>query len=664
MLEKFWKKLESLGYYAPLVAMYLISLPLLSLSRAGLMLWQSDRVAATGIWPEMLLQGLRVDIIQMGLMVIIPLLLTPLFAHRKAWPWWRGFTFFWVVACVTLLIFMEAATPGFIGEYDTRPNRLFVEYLKYPNEVLPMLWNGFRVHVFAGIGALILTLWGMSRLMRPWLRQQAPTKHLKHWLALPLVVLLVVFSVRSTADHRPANPAMFAITSDTMVNTLIMNSTWSVFHAIYNLKHEAKSSEIYGDMNEAEAMEQIRLVREMLQDQRPLIGDEHLPTLTSQTASVRREKPLNLVIILQESLGATFVESLGGIPVTPELEKLKSQGWWFENLYATGTRSVRGIEAVVTGFPPTPAQSVVKLSLSQDHFFTLASLLGKKGYLNEFIYGGEGHFDNMRNFFVNNDFNQVVDKNDYVNPVFTGSWGVSDEDLFNKTHEQLMKHHESGQPFFTLVFTSSNHSPFEFPDGRIELYEQPKATENNAVKYADYAMGQFFKQAQASPYWKDTVFLVVADHDIRVRGDDLVPVKNFHIPGLILGADIQPRVIKTVASQIDLPTTVISLMGIDGEHPMPGRDLSAEPEGLAGRAMMQYEQNYAWMEGERAVVLRPGKAPTHAVYDRSQKKLQPQPAPDDAAAMEKRALGHVMLPSILYREQDYHLPGAFAENTK
>jgi hypothetical protein len=106
MLEKFWKRLESLGYFAPLVAMYLVSLPLLSLSRAGLMLCQSERVAATGIWPEMLLQGLRVDIIQMGLMVIIPLLLTPLFAHRKALPWWRGFTFFWVVACVTLLIFM------------------------------------------------------------------------------------------------------------------------------------------------------------------------------------------------------------------------------------------------------------------------------------------------------------------------------------------------------------------------------------------------------------------------------------------------------------------------------------------------------------------------------------------------------------------------------
>lgn len=655
MLEKFWKRLESLGFYAPLVAMYVFSLPLLSLSRAGLMLWQSERVGATGAWPEILLQGLRVDIIQMGLLVIIPLLVAPLFAHKNAWDWWRKFTFVWVVASVTLLLFMEATTPGFIGEYDTRPNRLFVEYLKYPQEVLPMLWNGFRIHVFGAIGVLVLAAWGISRFIRPWLSQPRPPKNLKYWLGLPFVILLVFFSVRSTADHRPANPAMFAITSDTMVNTLIMNSTWSVLHAIYNLKHESKSSEMYGEMTEAEAVEQIRLMREMLQDKRPLIGDADLPTLTRQMATARRDKPLNLVIILQESLGATFVESLGGLPVTPELEKLKTQGWWFENLYATGTRSVRGIEAVVTGFAPTPAQSVVKLSLSQDHFFTLASLFKRKGYLSEFIYGGEGHFDNMRNFFINNEFDRVVDQNDYENPIFSGSWGVSDEDLFNKTHEQILQHHQSGKPFFTLVFTSTNHTPFEFPDGRIALYEQPKATENNAVKYADYAMGQFFKKAQASPYWKDTVFLVVADHDIRVRGDELVPVKHFHIPGLILGADIQPRVIKTVASQIDMPTTLISLMGIDAEHPMLGRDLSAEPEGLPGRAMMQYEQNYAWMEGADAVVLRPNKAPTHAVYDRAEKKLKPQHPPADAVAMEKRALGHVMLPSILYREQDYHM---------
>lgn len=656
MIKKLWKKLEPFGPYAPLIAMYIISLPILSLSRIGLMVWQSERVAATGAWPEMLLQGIRVDLIQLGLLAIIPLLILPLFAHKKAWRWWKRLTYLWVATSIILLLFLEAASPGFITEYNTRPDRLFIEYLKYPKEVIPMLWNGFRVSVFAAVGLIIASVWLLRKWLKPWLSYQHPSKNIRYWIALPFVILLVAFSVRSTTDHRPANPAMFAITSDTMVNSLILNSTWSVFHAIYNLKHENKSSEIYGDMDLPDIMKQVQLTRDLLQDKRPLLGNPDIPTLTEQTASVQREKPLNLVIVLQESLGATFVESLGGLPVTPELEKLKSQGWWFENLYATGTRSVRGIEAVTSGFLPTPAQSTVKLSLSQNNFFTLASLLGKQGYASEFIYGGEGHFDNMRNFFLGNGFDAVVDKENYVNPIFTGSWGVSDEDLFNKTHEQLMKHHAEGRPFFTLVFSSSNHTPFEFPDGRIELYEQPKASENNAVKYADYAYGEFFKKAKVSPYWKDTLFLIVADHDIRVRGDDLVPVKNFHIPGLILGADLEPRVIKSVASQIDLPTTLLSLMGINAQHPMIGRDISAEPENLAGRAMMQYQQNYAWMEGSQAVVLRADKAPTYATYDKANKKLIPSNKPSDADEMYQRALSHVLLPSLLYREQQYHLP--------
>jgi phosphoglycerol transferase MdoB-like AlkP superfamily enzyme len=656
MIKKLWQKLELFGPYAPLIAMYLVSLPILTLSRMGLMIWQSDRVLATGLWPEMLLQGLRIDLIQLGLLAIVPLLIAPLFSLKKTWGAWQLLLYFWVFISVILLIFLEAATPGFIAEYNTRPNRLFIEYLKYPKEVIPMLWNGFRLSVFGSIGLLIASVWLMRKFMKPWLSQQRPLNNLRYWIALPFIILLVAFSIRSTTDHRPANPAMFAITSDTLVNSLILNSTWSVFHAIYNLKHESKSSEIYGDMDLPDIMAQVQLTRDMLQDKRPLLGNPNIPTLTEQKAFIQRNKPLNLVIILQESLGATFVESLGGVPVTPELEKLKSQGWWFENLYATGTRSVRGIEAVVTGFPPTPAQSTVKLSLSQNNFFTLASLLGQQGYLSEFIYGGEGHFDNMRNFFLGNDFESVVDKENYANPVFIGSWGVSDEDLFTKTHEQLMQHHQEGKPFFTLAFTSSNHTPFEFPDGRISLYEQPKATENNAVKYADYAMGEFFKKAKASPYWKDTLFLIVADHDIRVRGDDLVPVKNFHIPGLILGADIQPRAIKTVASQIDLPTTLLSLMGINAQHPMIGRDISAEPENLPGRAMMQYQQNYAWMEGNNTVVLREDKEPAYGVYHKANKKLMPSEPPSDAEALYKRALSHVLLPSLLYRDQEYHLP--------
>lgn len=653
LAERLWRRLACCGPYAPLAALFLVGLPLLSLSRIGLMLWQSERVGATGLWAQMLLQGVRIDVIQLSLLALPLALLAPLLAHAPGWRLWRVLSGAYLALAVAMLTLLEAAAPPFIAEFDARPNRLFVEYLKYPSEVSAMLWNGFRLQVLLGTAAVAAAAVFMLRLLRPWRRQTRNWSALRTWLVWPLILLLLLVAGRSSFGHRPANPAMFALADDPMVNSLILNSAWSVTHAVYGMRHEARSSEIYGTMEVAEMLDIVKATRDSLRDTRPLLGDTERPTLLRQAATVARAKPLNLVIVLEESLGATFVASLGGIPVTPELEKLKHRGWWFERLYATGTRSIRGIEAVTTGFLPTPAQGVVKLSLAQRNFFTLAQALAPHGYTSEFIYGGEAHFDNMRAFLLNNGFARVTEQKDYVAPAYKGSWGVSDEDLFDKTHERLLENHAGGKPTFTFVFTSSNHSPFEFPDGRIELYEQPKNTENNAVKYADYALGRFMQKAMNSPYWGDTLFLVVADHDIRVRGDSLVPIERFHIPGLILGAGIRPRVVRTIASQVDLPPTLLSLMGLDTTHPMPGRDLTREPPDIPGRAMMQYEQHYAWMEGERVVVLRPEKTPEHGIYVAAEKRLHAAPPPVDAERLEKRALAHALLPAWLYREQRY-----------
>jgi phosphoglycerol transferase MdoB-like AlkP superfamily enzyme len=643
-----WKLSSKLGPFAPFIAMLILGLVILSATRLGLVLWKFERVASTGKLTEILLQGVRVDVIQLCLIALVPLLLAPILATQRLFKFWQKLTYVWVFVALILLVFLEAATPGFIGEYDVRPNRIFVEYLKYPNEVFSMLWRGFKVEIFSALAAVALAGWLVHGFMRPWLGMQPNWSNKKLWLVWPLIFILTAFGIRSTLGHRPANPALFAITADSMVNSLVLNSGYSVVYATYNLIKETKSSDIYGKMPREDIFK--------------ITGakETDLPTLTTLNPSNQGKKPLNLVIILQESLGATFVESLGGVPVTPNLEKLKEQGIWFEQLYATGTRSVRGIEAVVTGFQPTPADSTVKLSKSQKNFFSIAALLEKQGYHTEFIYGGESHFDNMRSFFMGNGFNYIVDQKDYKNPVFTSSWGVSDEDLLNKTHEQLLAHHQAGKPFFTLAFSSSNHSPFEFPDGRIELYEQPKSTDNNAVKYADYAIGEFFKKAQKSAYWQDTVFLIVADHDIRVRGADLVPIERFHIPALILGAGIKPQRYTGLASQLDLPVTMLSLMGIHGQHPMTGRDLSSIAPDSSGRAMMQYNENYGWMEeseqGKQVVVLRSGKAPAHGLYDAKTKKLAEVPPPTNAKQLEDRALANVLLPDLLYNEQRYHLP--------
>jgi phosphoglycerol transferase MdoB-like AlkP superfamily enzyme len=648
--------IRRLGPYSCVLGFLLIGLLTLGLSRAALIGWQWQRVDITDSLLSMLLQGARSDLITLAMFAAPIVVLLPFFLAARRMHWWIRVAGCWLTLSLILILFLELATPPFMSEYDMRPNRLFVEYLSYPREVSAMLWGGYRVALALIAASLGIAGWLIGRHFRRYHGTGDAWRTSVVMLAWPIVVLLLFVMIRSSFQHRPANLATFAFCDDAMVNSLVANSAYTVLYAVYGLKNE-NHGEMYGEMPE---LEMIARVRSGMGTPLESFTSDEYPTLRKQIASVRRARPLNLVIVLEESLGAGFVQRLGGLPITPTLSGLADQGIWFERLYATGTRSVRGIEAVIAGFPPTPALSVVKLGKSQRDFATLASVLDRAGYRNEFVYGGESHFDGMRSFFLGNGFHDVVDRADFAAPKFVGSWGASDEDLFAKAHERILALHAAGQPFFVLAFTSSNHTPFEFPDGRIELHEQPKQTVHNAIKYADHALGGFLELARGSPYWQDTLLMIVADHDTRVYGDELVPVNKFHIPGVILGADTQRRHVGATVSQIDLAPTLLSLMGVDSEHPFSGRDLTrtlaefGNPLPLpAPRAMMQFDQNFAWLQDERVTVLLPNGEVRHFDYDHRARSLQPALTADPE--MARTALANVLMPSWLYRDQLYRL---------
>ncbi|QPB42316.1 LTA synthase family protein [Rodentibacter haemolyticus] len=626
----------------PIFIFVLLNLFIFSLSRLGLSLWQVERVSAVNGWGELLLQGIRIDIVALCYLFGVPALFTVLFHTSSLW---KKILRIWLTAGSVFILFMEIATPAFIETYDYRPNRLFIEYLIYPKEVFSMLVSG---HLSAVVFSLVFTVlatityWKLSG----WAVQNLRTMS---WKLRPVVALFVIavsfFGARSTFQHRGINPAMVAFSSDSLINSLVLNSGYSVIYAAQQFKDEEKSSELYGKMDTDEMLRIIKAARG--RPDSDYISDR-FPTLTKNTATYQG-KPKNIVILLQESLGAQFIGTLGGKPLSPNIDKLAQEGWLFENLYATGTRSVRGIEAVTTGFTPTPARAVVKLNNAQNNFFTLAEILGKQGYDTSFIYGGEKHFDNMAGFFYGNGFKTIVDQQDYTNPKFTATWGVSDEDLFDKAHETFTNLQKEGKPFFSLVFSSSNHDPFEFPDDKIKLYEQPKATRNNSSKYADYAIGHFFDLAKKSNYWKDTLFLIIADHDSRVAGASLMPIKNFHIPALILGDGIEPRRDDRLVSQIDIPTTLLSLAGVSGNYPMIGFDLTQDVK--PDRAIMQFDQTQALMKGNNDVVIQiPNKAAQGYFYDKTAETLTEKEVPD---TMKKEALAYALLGSYLYKNRLY-----------
>ncbi len=619
------------------------------ISRLGLVLWQWPRVCDAQMLGTIFMQGLRFDLVALGAVLLIPAVLTPMFSlHVSGLRVWRPVLLFYLVAIGVSIVFLEIATPSFIREYDTRPNILFFEYLKHLREVFQTLWHAYKFQLLVAAVALPLSAWLIRIAIRGSIRSLPVMRAGQALFLAPLLFLSCSLMVRSTLDHRPVNPSTVAVSDDPMVNSLALNSFYTAFYGLYELRREPDSGFHYAEMPEDRVLSEIRAE---MGYPASAFNNQRMPTAHYQQAKLQRKRPLNLVIILEESLGAEFVGSLGGLSLTPYLDDLAGQGWWFQNLYATGTRSVRGIEAVVTGFPPTPAISVVKLGKSQNNFFTLAALLGARGYHCSFIYGGEAQFDNMRRFFMNNGFHSVVDEKDYEHPVFRGSWGVSDEDLFSKAHEQFSA--AGDKPFFSLVFSSSNHIPFQYPDGRIEPYDAEKNTVHNAVKYADYALGKFIEKARHSNYWRNTLFLIVADHNSRVYGAEVLPVKRFHIPALILGADIAPVVHEPVASQIDLAPTLLSLIGISSTHPMIGHDLTRpEVSGPPGRAIMQYYGTQGYLEGDKIVVLRKDLPASEYLY--TDERLVPAPTADQT--LIDKAIAHSLWASLAYDKELYRWP--------
>lgn len=631
----------------PLGCFALMALIVLQASRLVLVWLYAGHVAGPGTAIEIVLTGLRFDLVIVAYVCLLPLLVAivapGMVLLSRAW---RMVLATWLCAWLVVLVFNEAATPAFMAEFGLRPNQIYVQYLNTPGLVLQTIWGSYRLSLVVGLllTAVVGFLAGRI-LVRACARMASPTLPARIVILLPLLVVLG-YMARGSMGHRPIGPANAALTNDQTANDLALNSTYSVAYSIRQMLHEQKALRGYGSMATPEVLARVRAAMQLPAGvfTNPKLPMDHALVPTAQFAT----RP-NLVILLQESLGAEYFASLGGNPVAQQLETWRSRSFWFDKLYASGTRSARGIEAVVTGFLPTRTSSVIKLDGAQQDFYTLARTLKAQGYRTEFIYGGDASFDNMKRFFLNNGFDRVIDQHDLQQAAkFTTTWGVSDEDLYARVDQELRQHVADGRPFFTLVFSTSNHPPYDFPDGRITLYEQPKRTRNNAARYADFAVGQFLENATRAPYWESTVFTLVADHASQTIGHQLVPVFSFHIPGFITGGPVEPRIVTRIAGQIDLLPTELSLMGIEATLPAPGIDQSrADLEG-PGQAIMQFHDSAAYRVGDRVAVLEPQQPIRQfQVVDGD---LKPAPVDPDFA---KDALAYTVLPIIAYQKDWY-----------
>ena len=319
---------------------------------------------------------------------------------------------------------------------------------------------------------------------------------------------------------------------------------------------------------------------------------------------VQASAPKNIVIITMESLSSSYMAHSGEKRgLTPNLDRLADTSLYLANLRAAGNRTVRGLEALSLAIPPLPGHSIIWRDDNRN-LETLGAVLADHGYVNRFVYGGYARFDNMDAYFSGNHY-QPVDRNQFPerHRGFGNIWGLADEHLYDYALELMDRDAASGKPFLMHLMTTSNHTPFTFPDGRIDL---PRGRPG-AVKYSDWALGRFLDAARSKPWFKDTLFVVVADHCASSKGRTSLPPENYHIPAMLYApAHIAPHTDTRLASQIDLVPTVLDLLNLPERERFTGRSvLRAYPDN--GRAFIATYQKLGYLTPDRLVVLSPGR---------------------------------------------------------
>jgi phosphoglycerol transferase MdoB-like AlkP superfamily enzyme len=637
--------------------------------------WQ-ERISA-GAAMQMLFIGFHQDFF-VALLITLPLVfwlwLLPDRLFGQIWHrilFVLGFVIFW-----TVFIFLMFTEYYFFEEFKSRFNTVAVDYLLYPTEVVGNIRDSYPVEMVITVCVILSLVWVFAAFVyfrQMWLQPTSTKLRFLHFAVVFVLSFAVwlTFNPQAPVLPRPnLDSACSWIASHTQgthfnqnraINEIANNGSLSFVNAA--LSRNLDYSAFYRTLGRDEAY---RRARRVLAQPNTQFTQDGLSIRRVVAGDPSRPK-LNVVILLEESLGSEFWGCLGREQtLTPEMDTLALQeGLLFTNLYASGNRTVRGFEGVLGGFPPLPGDSIVKRDRS-DNVETIARILKRDGYSTVFLYGGRGAFDGMRSFTTRNGYDRFLEHNppfndDFPDPKFTTVWGVSDEEVFTRAIKEFRDLAKTGKPFLGTVMSVSNHKPYTYPAGRIaEDPLKPKPTRAKVVKYSDWCLGQFFKMAKKEPFWTNTVFVVVADHGARVYGSQSIPIHSYEIPLVIAGPAVvkSPARIGQLGCSLDVAPTVLGLIGRPYETMFFGRDLlKMKPE--EGRVFINHNRDIGMMAGERLVVL--GLMNTVEFYEGNPKveNIKRMSRPEDTdLEVEKDAIAIYQVADDLYTHQLYRIDGA------
>ena len=558
----------------------------------------------------------------------------PRYLYQKKLPYYG----FQILLAILLSIFLFASIAEwfFWDEFSVRFNFIAVDYLVYGTEVIKNIRESypFKTIIFLLflVSALIL-FFPRKKVYRCFIEEDLYGSRLKtlgiYFLVLFLFGFLVNQKLRESIHYN-------------YIKELSSNGPYQFFFSYKNNKINYRQFYKIGeDITLSPKLLELVLKEDPIDYRKNYKTNEDvkssntLSQLTGQTESnekfnikrvidpQKEELKYNVILISVESLSANFLKKFGNQKnITPYLDQLLESSLSFNNFYATGTRTVRGLESITLAIPPTPGQAIVRRPDNKG-FHSLGSVFREHGYESVFFYGGNGYFDNMNDFFSGNEY-RIVDKTDFESSekTFENAWGLADEDLFNRSLKEADKNYDKNQLFFYHIMTVSNHKPYSYPDNKIDI---PSFTgRDGAVKYTDYAIGKFLEAAKAKPWFNKTMFVIVADHCASSAGKIGLDVNTYHIPFIIYCPSlIKPGEVSKLSSQIDIAPTVLSLLNFKYDSYFFGDDILSDH--FKERAFISNYQKMGYLKDNILCILSPHQMVDFYSYDGKEMKLLKSP---------------------------------------
>lgn len=623
LLDRLHRPWRSAGRYRLVRNAIVATLVLFALTRLALALHTGSEADWTiGTLIRVVTLGFVYDL-TVALLLTLPfgLLLTVLPTRWTLSRLTQTLVFLGIAAGLFALLFGAAAEWFFWGEFSSRFNFIAVDYLIYTDEVIGNIRESYPVGwILGALGglSLLITFSGRRRMIEHLSSMTALSTRLGWFSAHALLAIALLTAVSSSARDDMQN---------VYARELAGNGLFEFVRAFKD--NELDYTLFYRTLPEATVYARLR--QEML-----LTGGEPLSAdprdLAYRVTVPGPELHPNVVLVMLESMSADFMHSFGNPKnITPTLDRLTQESVFFPRAFASGTRTVRGLEALALAIPPTPGNAIVRRP-DNGPLFSLASVFNAKGYASLFLYGGYGYFDNMNYFFSHNGY-EVIDRLAVPKSQIhhENVWGIADEDLYSKALESFDTKFAAGQPFFAHIMTTSNHRPYTYPDGRIDI--PSKTGRDGAVKYADWALGDFLMRAAAKPWFANTVFVIVADHQASAAGKSDLPLARYRIPLLIYAPKLFPPARnERLIAQIDIAPTLLGLLNWSYISKFIGHDVNRLPPGKE-HALLSTYQTVGYLENDRLVILEPRQRARVEAVDWA--SLTTRPAAADPLALEE-----------------------------